>query len=176
VNAGRFRADLYFRLAVVRTTMPALRQRPEDLPMLAEALLRRLDADEEQLALVHTPGFAERLREHTWPGNVRELRNYLERCLVFQDVLPTSDILAEPAVPVVAPTPLPADLLAMPLTTARELAVEAFEREYLTRLLQAHGGKMNQAAAAAGVGRVYLYKLLVKHRLKKRRAGEGPAR
>jgi len=175
VNAGRFRADLYFRLAVVRVSVPALRERPEDLPMLARELLRRVGADDDQLALLAAPGFADRLAEHTWPGNIRELRNYLERCLVFQDVLPTTDGAAEP-VPAAAAEPAPPapatnddELLALPLPEARERAVEAFERRYLADLVARHGGRMTAAAAAAGIGRVYLYKLLVRHRLKTRR-------
>jgi two-component system, NtrC family, response regulator GlrR len=169
VNAGRFRADLYFRLAVVRLALPPLRARPEDLPLLAESILRRLGATDEDMRLLARPEFDERLTGSAWPGNVRELRNYLERCLVFDDVLPPSDDLAAGEEP--APALVGGDddeLLTKPLPDARELAIEAFERRYLEALLRRHGGKMNAAAAAAGIGRVYLYKLLVKHRLKKK--------
>jgi two-component system, NtrC family, response regulator GlrR len=162
VNAGRFRADLYFRLAVVRCALPALRQRPEDLPLVAEAVLRRLGADDEQLTLLAQPGFRERIAGAAWPGNVRELRNYLERCLVFQDALPLG---AEPAT-----SPVRADnatMLGEPLTVARDRAAMEFERQYLEALLARHD-RMIDAAAAAGIGRVYLYKLMVKHGLRRR--------
>ncbi len=167
VNAGRFRADLYFRLAVVRAALPALRQRPEDLPPVAAALLRRLGADDDQLMLLGTPEVADRLASAAWPGNVRELRNYLERCMVFQDALPLAD---EPGMPS-APSPDErddddGDLLALPLTVARDRAAMAFERRYL-ELLLGRQDKMVTAAAAAGIGRVYLYKLMAKHGLRR---------
>ncbi|NVB82031.1 MAG: sigma 54-interacting transcriptional regulator [Kofleriaceae bacterium] len=164
VNAGRFRADLYFRLAVVRCALPALRQRPEDLPLVSESLLRRLGADDEQLALLAQPGFHERLASAAWPGNVRELRNYLERCLVFQDALPLG---AEPALPSAPQRTGDAAMIAEPLTIARDRAALEFERQYLETLLARHD-RMIDAAAAAGIGRVYLYKLMVKHGLRRR--------
>ena len=90
VNAGRFRSDLYFRLAVVKVTIPALRERPEDIPITVETILRALGADEASAAALRTPEFFAALGHSAWPGNVRELRNYLERCLVFQEALPVS--------------------------------------------------------------------------------------
>jgi DNA-binding NtrC family response regulator len=164
VNAGRFRADLYFRLAVVRCALPALRQCPEDLPLVAESLLRRLGADDEQLALLAQPGFHERLASAAWPGNVRELRNYLERCIVFQDVLPLGGETALPSAPQRAGD---SAIVGEPLTTARDRAALEFERQYLEVLLARHD-RMIDAAAAAGIGRVYLYKLMVKHGLRRR--------
>jgi DNA-binding NtrC family response regulator len=158
VNAGQFRADLYFRLAVVRVTMPALRQRPDDLPTLAETILQRLGADPEQRALLLESRFLDRLRHAAWPGNVRELRNFLERCLIYQDA----------ALPLGEDEPAPArdDMKRRPFPEARDRALESFERDYLAELMAAHGGRMNAAAAAAGIGRVYLYKLLVRHGMK----------
>jgi two-component system, NtrC family, response regulator GlrR len=158
VNATRFRADLYFRLAVVRCALPALRQRPEDLPLIADAILRRLGADEQQLAMLEQPGFRERIAGAAWPGNVRELRNYLERCLVFQDVLPLGDETESLPTRTIDP--------AEPLTAARDRAAMEFERKYLEALLAKHD-RMIDAAAAAGIGRVYLYKLMVKHGLRR---------
>jgi two-component system, NtrC family, response regulator GlrR len=210
VNAGRFRSDLYFRLAVVRITLPSLRQRPEDLPALVDALLESLDADPELAAPLRTPEFLAQLARASWPGNVRELRNHLERCLVMQDVLPLgADLYAagpgedagqEPAVAAEAtaqaataatsPARSAAALggstagaaaavgpeaprtfaavvdLDRPFVEARERALAAFEREYLSALIAHHGDRTVRAAAAAGVGRVYLYKLLKKHGLR----------
>jgi DNA-binding NtrC family response regulator len=169
VNAGRFRADLYFRLAVVRCALPALRQRPEDLPLVAEAVLRRLGADDEQLAMLAQPSFRERIAGAAWPGNVRELRNYLERCLVFQDALPLGPELGL-ELGQTASSPVRAGddaMLAEPLTAARDRAAMELERRYLEALLARHD-RMIDAAAAAGIGRVYLYKLMVKHGLRKR--------
>jgi two-component system, NtrC family, response regulator GlrR len=79
VNAGRFRSDLFFRLAVLKITLPPLRQRPEDIPDLVDATLKSLGADPAASALLKSPAFIAELQHATWPGNVRELRNHLER-------------------------------------------------------------------------------------------------
>src|SRR5262249_22472859 len=109
----------------------------------------------ERAALTRPEALAE-LARAAWPGNVRELRNHLERSLVFPDA--DADAPAEPtAGPDIDP--------AVPFVAARDHAVAHFERRYLEALLTAHGGKMAPAAAAAGIHRVYLYRLLKKHRL-----------
>jgi two-component system, NtrC family, response regulator GlrR len=160
VNAGRFRSDLYFRLAVVKTTIPPLRERPEDIPITVDQILRTLGADPTQTQPLRTPDFFAALQHSAWPGNVRELRNYLERCLVFQEALPVS-------------TESPANLASMPgvdaklaYAEARRRALDGFERGYAEALLREHGGKVAQAAAAAGMDRVYLYRILRRHGLK----------
>src|SRR5690606_11410703 len=87
-NIGAFRPDLYYRLAVVRIEMPPLRSRPEDIPSIAAKLLRDLGGDDAAVARFARPELADSLRRAAWRGNVRELKNYLERCLVFEQVLP----------------------------------------------------------------------------------------
>jgi DNA-binding NtrC family response regulator len=160
VNGGRFRSDLYFRLAVLRIELPPLRARPDDLPSLAVGLLRSIGASSEEIALLTTPEFHSGLRRAAWPGNIRELRNHLERCLVFQEALPIDDGAERPtsakaADPVVDPRE--------PYAAARRRAIEAFERAYVKELLALHGGKVTAAAAAAGLDRVYLHKLARRH-------------
>ena len=148
VNRQEYRADLYFRLSVVRITLPSLRERTEDVPLLAERLLHRLGARSTELL---QPDFLAALQLHSWPGNVRELRNYLERCLVFQQPLPLESG---------EPQPPPATF-----GEARQRAIDGFERGYLAQLLADHGGKVAAAAQKAGIGRAHLYRLLHKHRL-----------
>jgi DNA-binding NtrC family response regulator len=99
VNAGRFRPDLFYRVAVVRIPLPPLRKRPEDVEPIATKLLRGFGADPARTPALFAPAFMGRLRAAAWPGNVRELRNHLERCLVFQDAaLPLAlDLPAEGA-------------------------------------------------------------------------------
>ncbi len=159
VNAGRFRSDLFFRLAVLRIPLPSLRQRPEDLPMLVEKILDSLGADPERTGALRTPEFISRLQHAAWPGNVRELRNYLERCLVFEDALALSeeDSRADGTLEV-DPTKSYAD--------QRRRVVDDFERRYLRALLEKHQGKVAQAAVTAGVDRVHLYRLLRRHGIK----------
>ena len=161
VNAGRFREDLYYRLAVVTIKVPPLRQRLEDLPILVETLLSRMGTPDERIASIATPDFMGSLRGAAWPGNLRELRNYLEQYLVFEDILPSSLIAATAQ----SDAPFSVDV-SLPLSEARQQAMAEFERRYLTELLQAHSGKVSQAAAQAGVDRTYLYRLLRRHKLR----------
>jgi two-component system response regulator GlrR len=168
VNEGRFRADLYFRLAVLKVALPPLRERPEDVPLLAETLLDRLGAAGELRALLLEPGFVDRLCRAAWPGNVRELRNYLERCVVFGRAVPftMSDSAIVEAPDASTSTPPAAPGVMATFAAARQRVLLDFERAYLEDLMARHGHKVSEAAAVAGIGRVYLYKLLVKHGLK----------
>jgi two-component system response regulator GlrR len=155
VNSGSFRADLYFRLAVVKVTLPPLRQRFEDLPSLTEHLFRKLRADPAVVASFQSPEFIANLRRSAWPGNVRQLRNYLESCLVFQRPLPIEGV---------GTSPLPASQ-APSYVEGRRRALESFECEYLQHLLRKHNGRVLAAAEDAGVGRAYFYRLLKKNGL-----------
>jgi DNA-binding NtrC family response regulator len=158
VNAGQFRSDLYYRLAVVKITLPPLRERPDDIQALATQILGGFGAGRSLVTNLLTPEFLGNLQSASWPGNVRELRNYLERCKVFRTALPVGDIaLADGAQRVDASLPYP---------EARRRALAAFEKDYLRELLKQHGGRVAQAAVAAGVDRVYLYRLLRRHGLK----------
>ncbi len=150
VNRHLYRADLYFRLSVVRIELPPLRDRPEDIPLLVERFLQRLSARPEAAEELQRPEFLATLQRHSWPGNVRELRNYVERCLVFRQPLPL-----EGATTATAPASF---------GEARHRAIDNFERHYLEQLLAAHAGKIAAAAQAAGVGRAHLYRLLHKHK------------
>jgi len=145
VNAGRFRSDLYYRLAVVRVTLPPLRERPEDLPALVGALLEQLGVAPAAAASLLQPDFLDELRRAGWPGNVRELRNHLEARLV----------LAPPD-----PRPAASQAETTAYVEARRAALAAFERQYLDELMRRFPGKVAQAAHAAGIDRVYLYRLL----------------
>jgi DNA-binding NtrC family response regulator len=159
VNDGRFRSDLYFRLAVVRVELPPLRARRDDMPLLVERLLRKLGAPPEAAARLREPEFLATLSQARWPGNVRELRNYLERCLVFEQPVPMGD----------APDEEPGEVDARKTyAEARRAVLDRFERDYVTALLKLHGGNVAQAAPAAGVDRVYIYRLMRRHGLSTR--------
>lgn len=177
VAEGRFRADLYYRLAVLALQLPPLRARLDDLPLLVERLLedigarlgQGIDIDADALAL---------LRQHHWPGNVRELRNTLERALLQSDsaqlcaahvaaALPArlqATVLAPdapavpglPAEPQAGPRPAPA---VQPLAQA----VLAAERQAIAAALQAHGGSKVATARALGISRAALYQKLAAH-------------
>jgi transcriptional regulator with PAS, ATPase and Fis domain len=158
VNSKQFRSDLYYRLAVVEARIPPLRERLDDLPLLVDRLLEGLGpvatAEPQRL---REPEFLAQLERHAWPGNVRELRNYLERCLALRDAGPPGDSSAPPE-PIVDAS--------RTLREAREAWTRTFERRYLEDLLARHKGNVTAAARAAGVDRIYLYRLLWRHGLR----------
>jgi two-component system, NtrC family, response regulator GlrR len=158
VNAKTFRADLYYRLAVIEIRMPPLCERLDDLPLIVGRLLA--SAPPDRRAELTAPAFLAHLATHRWPGNVRELRNYLERCLALG-----VELAALPGAGEAPPESRPVDASG-PLRAAREEATQRFERAYLEDLLRRHGDNLAGAARAAEVDRAYLYRLLWKHGLK----------
>ena len=159
VNSGRFRADLYFRLAVVTVAMPPLRKRPEDVPALVREILTSLHATEEEVTQLTTQEFLARCASAAWPGNVRELRNFLERCLVMRSALPVGGTDAQDATGVGGAAIDPN----APYAAERDRVLADFEKRYFEALLRKHDGKVARAAAAAGLDRRYLYRILRRH-------------
>jgi two-component system response regulator GlrR len=152
VNRHDFRADLYFRLSVVRITLPPLRERPEDIPLLVPILLARLGARPEVIAELTRPEFVSALVRASWPGNVRELRNFLERCLVFQEPLPLDEAHGDRTA-------------AVSFAEGRQRAIDDYERRSLLQLMAECQGRVAEVAQKAGLGRAQLYRLLHKHGL-----------
>ncbi len=156
VNAGRFRADLFYRLAVVRIVMPPLRERLEDIPLLVESLLSSIRAPAHAVDAMRASGFLGPLAGGEWPGNVRQLRNHIERCLVFESPLALDSSmfsLPGPAAPGPPPT----------FAEARQVVIDDFEKRYLLELLARFPGRVAEAAQAAGVHRVHLYRIMRRH-------------
>jgi transcriptional regulator with GAF, ATPase, and Fis domain len=160
VNARAFREDLYFRLAVLPVTIPPLRERPSDVPVLAEHFL-----SPESRALL-TPELAAELESRPWLGNVRELRNFIDRLTTLgaREALAVTPGAVTPA-PTRGGPLLPAEWATLPLKEARERCVGQIEREYVEALLARHDHNVTAAAQAAGLDRTYLHRLLRKHRL-----------
>ncbi len=160
VRAGRFREDLYFRLSVITVRMPPLRERREEVPRLARHFASRLSGDR----LVDVPADVMALLSgHDWPGNVRELRNVIERFATLHDLDPR--VLLGPrmgGVEEAAPKG-PVASLDIPFHEAKARFVDAFERDYLGRLLEAHGGNVSEVARVAGISRQSCYRLMQKH-------------
>ena len=158
VQEGRFRADLFHRLAVLRVTLPPLRERPEDIPLLIDTVLERTGRPASALS----DSTRALLAQYPWPGNVRELRNVVEQVVhLGEEALPD---MAAP-VPVTAQPGGNAAALDLPFKEAKERLIEGFERDYLKGLLERCGGNQSLAAREAGIARLYLRKLLVKHGL-----------
>jgi transcriptional regulator with GAF, ATPase, and Fis domain len=178
VAAGRFREDLYYRLAVVEIRLPALRERKEDLPLLVEHLLHRSDHNRGVRGLA--PEVRALFESYHWPGNVRELANVIERALPFSDgaritldALPEALRSARPsAAPAAARPALPTDptLSALPLKDAKDALIEEFERHYLIDLMERHDGNVSRAARTAGMDRKSITRLLKKHQIRYRDA------
>jgi DNA-binding NtrC family response regulator len=162
VNSSRFRLDLYYRLAVVLVSVPPLRERREDIPLLIEHFLREA-GHEGPVEDVFPPQEVARLLNHDWPGNVRELRNVVESALV---VGPPQGLGAATGAPFVAPQDEPfAALYGAPYKDARRAVLDRFERDYLVQLLARAGGNVRQAAREARMDRSYLIELLKRHDL-----------
>jgi len=157
----RFREDLYYRLAVIRVAVPALRERGSDIRMLIEHFMRRFAPD-----LTLTPDDMARLVRHSWPGNVRELRNAMERiCLLAKnnqvDVGSALGDVSQAAGP-------PAFRTDMPFKDAKNQLVEAFEREYIQGLVERHAMNLSAAARDAQIDRKHLRELMRKYGLEGR--------
>lgn len=160
VTAGRFRADLYYRLAVVCLEIPPLRARREDIPLLVDQFVRHLGAPPP------SPQTLEQLCNHSWPGNVRELREVIERAAKGSsgDTLVIDPVDAAAFADVTAPTVTGA----RPYKDAKQEVVEAFTREYLEALLARHNGNLSGAAREAGVARNWITTLARRYGLKTR--------
>lgn len=157
VSEGKFREDLYYRVHVIPVVLPPLRERPEDIPLLALHCLQRFNREIHKDIQSFSPEAMQRLMLYEWPGNVRELANVVERAVVLatQGVI-TPDLLLLGRQDGQRPPP---GLL--PLKKARE----EFERAYLAQVLTAARGNVSRAAELAGRYRSEFYKLLHKHAL-----------
>jgi DNA-binding NtrC family response regulator len=160
VNRSRFRLDLFYRLAVVAITVPALREHADDIPLLVEHFLREVGAEARMAELFPRETLAE-LAGRPWPGNVRELRNLVHGTLAMGSA---SGVVAGPAA--AAPEPPSTDDASLPYRQARQLVVDRFERDYVTALLARTGGNIRQAARDARMDRSYLMELIKRHQLR----------
>jgi transcriptional regulator with PAS, ATPase and Fis domain len=162
VAEGGFREDLFFRLAVIRCQLPSLRERPEDIPVIALELARKIRPACDPAAWLGERALRV-LESYHWPGNVRELRNVLERLAALPEVDPSSLLAAPGAAPAAAALGGLADL---PYHQAKEQVVDAFERRYLEEVLARERGVVARAAERAGVPRQTLFRLIRKHGLR----------
>jgi DNA-binding NtrC family response regulator len=142
---GTFRRDLFYRLSVMPIRVPALRERPEDIPLLAEHFLEQASRRSKKSVRAIAPASLQALVRYPWPGNVRELDNVIERAVIVA----TGDTLVD-IERFLAPTGAHAPVdLSLPFRDAKARVVEAFERAYVAGLLDAHGGKLTAASKHA---------------------------
>jgi DNA-binding NtrC family response regulator len=169
VELGRFRDDLFHRLAVGRIELPPLRRRRGEIAVLARVFAGDLGGDAAALP----PHVLSQWAEHTWPGNVRELRNAVARYLALGEqhassATPSTRSLDAPAgagtadgVSAVAERVIAEG---MPLARARQCVIDAFEERYLEAILARHGGVVTHAAKAAGIARRHFQRLRARPR------------
>lgn len=149
--SGSFREDLFYRLAVVQILLPPLRDRDNDITLLAHSFLQQFATQNGKSGLVFAPGALRAMQRHLWPGNVRELQNRVRRAVIMstEKRLTALDLeLTQPA--------------ALLQGTSLKDARETLEREMLQQALRKHSGKITAAAAELGISRPTFYELMEK--------------
>ena len=151
IREGRLRADLYYRLNVVSLELPPLRDRIEDVLLLAEEFVRTFNREHRKAVEGIAPDCLDALKAHSWPGNVRELRNAIERAVIMSKS------------PMLSIGDLPKELSSQPgprlgFTVRLGSTLEEVENELIARTILFAGGNKSRAAQILGVGRRTLYK------------------
>ena len=175
-EAGTFRADLFYRLNVFPIEVPPLRHHLEDVPILVDGFLKRFNRLNQRRIDGIEPSVLAALQRYHWPGNIRELENLIERASILESS------------PLLSAAGFPAELFAADgpqggvppaarhsLHDARQAAIEAVERQYLSLKLTEHRGQLNASARSAWIGVRQLHKLMVKYRLRKEDFRNPPA-
>jgi DNA-binding NtrC family response regulator len=169
ISQGRFREDLFYRLAVFDIALPALRDRPEDIPLLVDAFLEEIGRSVGRPAAGVSQEARDKLVAYPWPGNVRELRNAIERAVILCE----GGLIASEHLPIgVASTPMAAPLAAPgaapaaahgPRTAAATL--DSVERDMIVQALARASNNKSKAARALGLTRAQLRSRIEKHGL-----------
>ncbi len=154
VREGQFREDLFYRIQVVPLALPPLRERRQDIPIIAQHFLQKSAARSNKAIRGFVPEALQKLTVHSWPGNVRELENVVEHAVIMA----TQDMITAEFLPIVRQS---GKGMLTPLTEAKE----TFERDYLQTLLQITEGNISRSSQIAGRYRSDFYKLLKKYHL-----------
>jgi len=157
INAGTFRLDLYYRVAVLKITLPSLRERAEDIPYLVHHFLQEMNA-EASASDLFDDATLRALGALPWPGNIRELRNMVMASVALEELPPLD---ADASSPAGGDDPF-GDLHPQPYKRARKEAIARFDRSYLEALLARAEDNVSAAARDAGLDRSYLFSLLKK--------------
>ncbi|MDZ7337110.1 MAG: sigma-54 dependent transcriptional regulator [candidate division KSB1 bacterium] len=157
VQEGTFREDLYYRLSVIPIYLPSLRERKEDIPLLARHFLQKYNQRRKRSVAGISPEAMQLLCNYRWPGNVRELENVIERAVIVEE----SDQIT--------PDSLPSHLRAeekAPLPASQEIrTLEQMEKEHIARVLVATAGNRSRAAQLLGIDRKTLYEKIKRYQI-----------
>lgn len=163
MNAGRFRSDLFFRIAQVRIELPALRERLDDLPLLVDEFCARAGHKERAPSVLSW--IENRMGSHDWPGNVRELANVVSVAATLAEHPETIDDVL--ALTKHDDAPLSSSGPATAFTEAKKRAVEQFERDYFTHLVRSTKGNVSEMARQSGMERHHVRAFLRRHKIDK---------
>jgi len=150
VNEDKFRSDLYYRLNVIGINLPPLRERPEDIEILAQHFIKKFANRMRKPIAALAPEVLQRLRHYAWPGNVRELENVIERAVALT-VSPTLEV---------ADLPVSLREASNPLSVSTRLPLKEIERQYILETVNACNGNYDEAARLLGIGRTTLWRKL----------------
>ncbi|MCB0369483.1 MAG: sigma-54-dependent Fis family transcriptional regulator [Bdellovibrionales bacterium] len=166
VEKGLFRQDLLFRLSVLKISLPPLRERIEDLPLLINVFLEKFNSHFGKSVLPPAPEILRRLEDYSWPGNIRELQNSIERAIVLSNgrQMALKDLL--PGI-IESENKKSSSNFELELPLVHELAKEKFEKSYIVRLLKKAGGNISEAARLSGKHRIEIYRMMDKYKLKR---------
>lgn len=167
VQEKEFREDLYYRLNVINITMPPLRERKEDIPLLVKHFIEKYNKKENKQIKGISPEIEKEFYNYNWPGNVRELENVIERAITLtnEDIISLNVIL-----PLVkkeeGANSLGDELLSQPYKEARRKALDAFNIKYITNVLNKNTGNVTNAAKESEIERQYLQRMLKRYNIK----------
>ena len=173
IRTGGFREDLFYRLNVINIHLPPLRDRLEDIPLLASHFLEKYNVlHGKNVARIGRQAM-DYLMAREWPGNVRELENLIERGVIMsaEDTLLMEDLANSDALAPPPPAAEPAsteDIFSMPFKEAKDRLLEDFQTQYISRVLARHAGNVSQAAKESGLKRQYLHRLMRETNLESR--------
>lgn len=156
IEAGNFRADLFYRIGVMKIELPALRERPEDIPLFAEYFIRDYARKMKRNITEVSAAFMERLKEYPFPGNIRELRNVIERAVILSE----GQKLTESQLPKEF-FPEKPGILGIPEESTGKL--ETIEKQHILKILKQTGGNKTRAAELLGIGITTLYRKLQRY-------------
>ncbi|MFH0789205.1 MAG: sigma-54 dependent transcriptional regulator [Pseudomonadota bacterium] len=161
VYKKEFREDLFYRLNVIQIVLPPLRDRKDDIPILAQHFLEKYNKLNQKGIKGISPEALEVLMTRVWPGNIRELENVIERGVILSrtDLLQVADLFPED-LPNSFPFRIQENIFMSPFKEAKEHIINNFHIEYIRRVLAKHGGNVSLAAKECGLKRPYLHRLM----------------